>query len=112
MTDARKENNVTIERHAQTVGIGLITLALAWGGSTMRQMYDAQIAQKVAIDNIQNSMVDLKADIKDVRDQLAEVDARFKDVPTNREVDARFDSVVQRLNSLERSDNVRPVRAR
>lgn len=95
MTTADKESKVTIERHVQTVGIGLITVALAWGGSTMRQIYDAQIAQKASIESIQNSMVDLKADIKDVRDQLA-------NVPTNREVDARFENLTRRVELMER----------
>jgi len=86
---------VEVERHIQTVGIGLITIALAWGSSTMRQIYDAQLEQSLAIESIKASMVDLKADIKDVRGQLASV-------PTNREVDARFEHLNSRVIQLER----------
>lgn len=88
----RKQGDM--ERHVQTVGIGLITIALAWVGQTMREMYDAQIEQRAAIEEVRVQMGDLKAEVKDVRAQLAQL-------PTQREIDARLESINRRLDALE-----------
>lgn len=84
-----------LERHAQTIGIGLMTLALAWVGGTLRSMYDGMIEQKSAIEELHADMSDLSVQIRDVRGQLAQV-------PTQREIDARFDGLGRRIEALER----------
>jgi len=76
-----------MERHIQTIALGLITAALVWVGGTLQTMYDAQIEQRVAMD-------ELKAEVKDVRTQLAQL-------PTQREIDARLESINRRLDALE-----------
>ena len=83
-----------MERHVQSVGIGLITLVLAWVGTTMQGMYDSQIEQRAAIEDVRAQMGDLKSEVKDVRQQLAQL-------PTQREIDARFESMNRRLEALE-----------
>lgn len=92
--DPRSPGHV-LERHAQTIGIGLMTLALAWVGGTLRSMYDGMIEQKSAIEELHADMSDLSAQIRDVRGQLAQV-------PTQREIDARFDGLGRRIEALER----------
>jgi uncharacterized protein YlxW (UPF0749 family) len=99
MTDRRadgaiQENNVTWERHAQTVGISLTVLALAALGTTMKDMYNSQIEQRKSLEVIQTSMSDLKDEVRDIRNRMAAV-------PTNREIDAKFDTVYRRLDNLE-----------
>lgn len=86
----------TMERHAQTVALALITTGLIWVGATLREMYDGQIKQRAAIDDVRAQMGDLKAEVKDVRAQLAQL-------PTQREIDARLESVNRRLDALERA---------
>ena len=76
--------------------IGLMTLALAWVGATLRSMYDAQIEQREAIEAVRADMTDLRTEVKDVRAQLG-------NVPTQREIDARFDSMGRRIDTLERT---------
>jgi len=76
------------ERHLQTVALACITAGLLWVGSTMREMYDNQLKQQV-------TMAEMSTQIKDVRQQLATL-------PTQREIDARFDGVTRRVDALER----------
>ena len=98
MTDPQHDprtNGHVLERHAQTIGIGLMTLALAWSGSTLRQMYDAQIEQKTAIAELHADMADISVQVRDVRGQLMQV-------PTQREIDARFDALGRRIEAIER----------
>ena len=83
-----------MERHAQTVALALITALLIWGGATLREMYDGQIEQRAAIEEVRVQMGDLKAEVKDVRAQLAQL-------PTQREIDARLESINRRLDALE-----------
>lgn len=85
-----------MERHAQTVALALITALLIWGGATLREMYDAQIEQRAAIEDVRAQMGDLKAEVKDVRQQLAQL-------PTQREIDARLESINRRIDALERA---------
>jgi hypothetical protein len=91
-TNRRKAGEM--ERHAQTVALALITALLIWGGATLREMYDAQIEQRAAIEDVRGQMGDLKAEVKDVRQQLAQL-------PTQREIDARLESINRRLDALE-----------
>ena len=84
-----------MERHAQTVALAVITALLIWGGATLREMYDAQIEQRAAIEDVRLQMGDLKAEVKDVRQQLAQL-------PTQREIDARLESINRRIDALER----------
>jgi len=83
----RVEKRRTFEQHVQTVALALITAGLIWVGATLRDMYDSQI-------QLQEQMIGMKADIRDVRTQLDEV-------PTHREIDARLEAVDQRLDNLE-----------
>lgn len=85
-----------MERHVQTVALALITALLLWGAATLREMYDAQIEQREAIEAVRSEMGDLKAEVKDVRQQLNQL-------PTQRELDARFETMSRRLDALERS---------
>ena len=83
-----------MERHVQTVALALITALLLWGAATLREMYDAQIQQREAIEAVRSEMGDLKAEVKDVRQQLAQL-------PTQREIDARLEAINRRLDALE-----------
>lgn len=83
-----------MERHVQTVALALITALLLWGAATLREMYDAQIEQREGIEAVRVEMGDLKAEVKDVRAQLAQL-------PTQREIDARLDSINRRLDAVE-----------
>lgn len=90
-----------MERHAQSIGIAVIVGLLFWGGRTLNRMYDAQIEQSGAISRqsldinaVRAEMGDLKAEVKDVRQQL-------KQLPTQRELDARFETMSRRLDALE-----------
>lgn len=91
--DERRKTGV-MERHVQTVALAVITAGLIWVGGTLQQMYDAQIEQREAIDAVRTEMGDLKAEVKDVRTQLAQL-------PTQREIDARLESINRRLDALE-----------
>jgi len=84
-----------LERHAQTIGISLITIALVWVGATLRDMYDAQITQREAMLSMQTGMDEIKLELRDVR-------AKVIAMPTNREIDARFDAMGRRIDALER----------
>lgn len=90
--DRRKAGDM--ERHAQTVALALITAILIWLGATLREMYDGQIEQRAAIEEVRVQMGDLKAEVKDVRQQLAQL-------PTQREIDARLESINRRIEALE-----------
>ena len=94
MNEENRRKAGEMERHAQTVALALITALLIWGGATLREMYDAQIEQRAAIDDVRGQMGDLKAEVKDVRQQLAQL-------PTQREIDARLESINRRLDALE-----------
>lgn len=91
------ENKVTWERHAQSVGISLTVLALAALGTTMKDMYNSQIEQRKSLEVIQTSMSDLKDEVRDIRNRMASV-------PTNREIDAKFETVYRRLDNLENEE--------
>jgi TolA-binding protein len=92
--DGNRRKEGEMERHAQTVALALITALLIWGGATLREMYDAQIEQRAAIEEVRVQMGDLKAEVKDVRQQLAQL-------PTQREIDARLESINRRIEALE-----------
>ena len=92
--DGNRRREGEMERHAQTVALALITALLIWGGATLREMYDAQIEQRAAIEEVRVQMGDLKAEVKDVRQQLAQL-------PTQREIDARLESINRRIEALE-----------
>ena len=94
MSEENRRKAGEMERHAQTVALALITALLIWGGATLREMYDAQIEQRAAIEDVRGQMGDLKAEVKDVRQQLAQL-------PTQREIDARLESINRRLDALE-----------
>jgi cell division protein FtsB len=94
MNEENRRKAGEMERHAQTVALALITALLIWGGATLREMYDAQIEQRAAIEDVRGQMGDLKAEVKDVRQQLAQL-------PTQREIDARLESINRRLDALE-----------
>jgi vacuolar-type H+-ATPase subunit I/STV1 len=94
MIEEDRRKTGAMERHAQTVALGLITAILVWVGATLREMYDSQIEQRQAIDGIREQMADIKTEVKDVRDKLAQL-------PTQREIDARFDALNRRVEALE-----------
>ena len=96
MTEETQDRRKTgeMERHVQTVALALITALLLWGAATLREMYDAQIQQREAIEAVRSEMGDLKAEVKDVRQQLAQL-------PTQREIDARLEAINRRLDALE-----------
>ena len=82
------------EHPIQTVGIGLLTVALTWSGSTLRAMYDAMIASRVQMTDLASDLSEMRAEMTSIRQQLAQV-------PTQREIDARFDSLGRRIDKLE-----------
>jgi hypothetical protein len=99
MTDRRadgaiRENKVTWERHAQSIGISLTVIIVVAIGGTVRDMYNSQIEQRKSLEALNSSLTDLKEEVRDIRDRMA-------GVPTNRELDARFEAVYIRLDDLE-----------
>jgi hypothetical protein len=89
-----QENRVIWERHAQSIGISLTVIIVVAIGGTVRDMYNSQIEQRKSLEALNSSLTDLKEEVRDIRDRMATV-------PTNREIDARFDSVYRRLDDLE-----------
>lgn len=90
-----QENSMRWQSVVQTIGIGVMTVALAWAGGTLRQMYDAMIEQREAMTELRSDLTEMRGEVKDIRQQLAQV-------PTQREIDARFDAFGRRLDRLER----------
>ena len=91
----KQENSMRWQSVVQTVGIGVMTVALAWAGGTLRQMYDAMIEQREAMTELRSDLTEMRGEVKDIRQQLAQV-------PTQREIDARFDAFGRRIEALER----------
>ena len=87
MTEDKLRRN-EIERHFQTVALALIIAVMMWVGGTMRSMYDAQIEQRV-------SMEQMRLEMQAMQKQLAQL-------PTAREIDARFEATHRRLEIVER----------
>lgn len=85
----------TLERHAQSIGIALLVLGIGWAGSTLRSMYDAMIESGPMTAEIQGDMAELTVELRAIRTELARV-------PTQREIDARFDALGRRVEALER----------
>ena len=84
----RQRRWLIAEHHIQTIGVGLITAALIGVGITLRSMYDAMIESRI-------TELALAADVR-------ALSARLDKVPTQREIDARFDGLGRRIEALER----------
>ncbi|WP_287278859.1 hypothetical protein, partial [Ralstonia sp.] len=79
----RQRRGLIVEHHIQTVGIGLLTVALAWSGSTLRAMYDSMIESRAQMNDLASDLGEMRAEMTGIRQQLTQV-------PTQREIDARF----------------------
>lgn len=93
-TTPAQRRSLIAEHHIQTVGIGLLTVALAWAGSTLHAMYDAMIESR-------GQMQELVADLGEMRAEMTSIRQQLSQVPTQREIDARFDSLGRRIDKLE-----------
>ena len=96
LTTPAQRKSLIAEHHVQTIGIGLMTLALAWAGGTLRQMYDAMIDSR-------NQMTELSSDLAEMRVEMTGIRQQLALVPTQREIDARFDAQGRRIDKLEQS---------
>ena len=94
LTTPAQRRSLIAEHHIQTVGIGLLTVALAWAGSTLHAMYDAMIESR-------GQMQELVADLGEMRAEMTSIRQQLSQVPTQREIDARFDSLGRRIDKLE-----------
>ena len=93
--DGRQRKGLILEHHIQTVGIGLLTVALAWAGSTLHAMYDAMLESRGQMQDLASDLGEMRAEMTGIRQQLSQV-------PTQREIDARFDGLGRRIEALER----------
>ena len=95
-TTTSQRRALIAEHHIQTIGIGLLTVALAWAGSTLHAMYDAMIESR-------GQMQELVADLGEMRAEMTSIRQQLSQVPTQREIDARFDSLGRRIDKLEQA---------
>lgn len=93
--DGRQRRGLILEHHIQTVGIGLLTVALAWSGSTLHAMYDSMIESRAQMNDLASDLGEMRSEMTGIRQQLTQV-------PTQREIDARFDGMGRRIEALER----------
>lgn len=96
-TSPRQRRGWLTEQHIQTIGIGLVTVALAWAGSRLHVMYDSMIESR-------GEMATLSRDLGEMRHEMTSIRQQLMQVPTQREIDARFDAHGRRIDALEQAD--------